>query len=144
MSKQPKTKGEIWLAIGPLGWLVRYEHTDTWMDYKAYEVVSMSMDESEKSFRRLGATGSGDETDDPDKAESLDGFVKWDGCMEIDMGRRHFCGAEDVEQYTTIVRKLHELCLLLPRVDRDCAEYAADVNKGEIDDLYINSTGKDY
>ena len=96
-----KMKGELRLDIGQ-GWLVRYRAlSDIWMDFKV-------------------------ESLDKDKDKGFDGYVKWDGCMEVDLGPIHFCGLEDIEQLSPLLVKLHELCLLLPRVDRLCAGYKED------------------
>ncbi len=126
---ETKTKGEKWLDIG-MGWLVRYEHSDTWMSFKAYEVMCTAIDGTDKQFHLKGARDGMSSTPDPDKADCLDGFVKWDGCCEIDLGQPHWCGAGDVAQFCEVVRELHKLCLLLPSVDHDCAGYPETQNGG--------------
>lgn len=118
-----KTKGEEWLPIGLFKTLVRYEHSDGWMDFKAYRVVSTNLDGSNPQFERKGGRGGMDQTPNPDDAECIEGYVKWDGCMEASLEQTHFCGAEDVREYGQLLSALHALCLKLPSVDRDCAGY---------------------
>lgn len=129
---ETKVKGEKWLDVGPLGWLVRYEHTETWMDFLAYEAIGENGknghdDDGAKLFRRDGAAHSDDMTTKPEEAEVLGGFVKWDGCCEIRWPDKqpHFCGRADVAAFAKVLAELHALCLMLPRVDRDCAGYPA-------------------
>lgn len=120
--KPEKTKGETWLDIGQ-GWLVRYEVTDTWLDFEAFECTGIDTDGG-KWFAKKGRRSSDDETDEPEKAEpTISGFVKWDGCSEMTLGRPHFCGAQDVADRAGVMVELHKLALLIPRVDRDCAGY---------------------
>ncbi len=57
------------------------------------------------------------------EAESMDGYVKWDGCCEIELGQPHWCGASDVADFCKVLTELHKLCLILPSVDKDCAGY---------------------
>ena len=128
-----KTKGEKWLAVGtfaPKGVLVRYEHSDTWLDFKAYEVVATDAAGEVHYFELEGGKGGMDQTDDPEKAAGLGGFVKWDGCAEFYFKQEHFCGRHDVDDYCAMLKELHALCLLLPSVDRDCADYPAVSNRG--------------
>jgi hypothetical protein len=130
MANPEKTKGEAFRPeLGAFGWLVRYEHTDTWIDFEAFEVVSveMSPNEGAKSYARKGATTGEDTTYDVDDAEpTICGFVKWDGCSEMTLGRRHFCGAKDVESFAKAIVALHRLALILPKVNRECADYPED------------------
>jgi len=130
-----ETKGEGWLDIpGHLGWFVRYSHTATWLDFKAYEVIAegVSPNPGVKYFEKPNARGEGEHVTNPDDAEpDIEGHVKWDGCCEMSLASHpHFCGAGDVEQYTLVMRHLHSLCLLLPSVDHDCAGYAEGARPG--------------
>lgn len=120
-----KTAGEKFLDVGPFGWLVRYQHSAHWLDFQAYEVASEDGDGG-RLYLKKDWTSSGDMVSSLDEAEvTIDGHVKWDGCCEMSFGdhRPHFCGAGDVEEYTTVMRELHKLCLLLPEVEPDCAGY---------------------
>ncbi len=134
-----KTKGELfWTDVGTFGWLVRYEHSDTWMDFKAYEVVGENgnngqPDDGARLYHRKGADRGEDMTTDPDAADELWGYVKWDGCCEFKWAdeQPHFCGRADVASFAEVLTKLHALCLMLPSVDRDCAGYKDLPNGGD-------------
>lgn len=114
-----RVTGEKTLEIGAFGWLVRYEHDDTWLDFKAYEVVSV-----QGLTKLYGHDGPNAFAPSPDLVQpDLEGYVKWDGCCEMTGPKPHFCGADDVANHATVMRELHKLCLLLPSVDHDCAGY---------------------
>lgn len=129
---EAKVTGETWLDVGPSGWFVRYEHSDHWIDFKAYECVGeeMSPNPGKKLFSDKGGRGGHVYIEDLDKAEvTISGYVKWDGCSEMHFESPHFCGAGDVKDFATAMVKLHELCLLLPSVDNDCAGYDPALNE---------------
>jgi hypothetical protein len=122
-----KKKGEKWINVGHFGWLVRYEHEDHWLDFRAYEVTSRSGPDNKPSFSKRDELRSvpGDQfAESVEDAEvTLEGYVKWDGCCEMSGPRPHFCGSHDVAEYAKVMQELHKLCLLLPSVDYDCAGY---------------------
>lgn len=120
--------GEKWIhtnKTGSFGWFVKYEVSEHWLDFKAYECIGemCNPDAGKKLFR---AEGSCEHVglDELDKAEvAIDGYVKWDGCSEMKMGQPHFCGSEDVAEYAQVMSELHKLCLLIPALDYTCAGY---------------------
>lgn len=54
---------------------------------------------------------SGDWTPDTEQAEIfLDGFLKWDGCIELNMPvQQHFCGRKSAAELGETVAKIYEL-----------------------------------
>ena len=123
---EPKTYGQKHLDIG-LGWLLVYEHTSHWMDFKAYQVVSSEVYDAKSGARLPTLYSKADclPTDNLDEAEpEFTGYVKWDGCCELDLDYNHFCGRQNMEELTQVLLELHKLCLLLPNVDPGCAGYA--------------------
>jgi hypothetical protein len=133
---ETKTRGEKWLDVGSFGWLVRYEHSDTWLDFKAYECVGEESHPrvGRKLFYKKDWRTSSDHAETMEEAEvTIDGFVKWDGCSEMSAGRLspHFCGRRDVEAYGKALTELHKLCLLLPQVDYSCAGYPEPADAAE-------------
>ncbi len=118
LEEPPKTKGHILLDIG-LGWLVLYEHSEHWLDFKAYEVTGLT-DGKIPNYR----TPKYQFTEDVALAEpSITGFVKWDGCAEYDLTDGHVCGLLSLQQLIAVMTELHRLCLLLPNIDKDLAGY---------------------
>lgn len=130
-----KTKGETWLDVGHFGWFVRYEYSDTWLDFVAYEAIAEGVhpDPGKKWFERKGGRGGLVQTDNPDEAEEVvSGYIKWDGCAEYTMAHQHFCGADDVKKFANGLIAVHRMALLLPSIDMDCAGYdAATVSESE-------------
>lgn len=124
---ETKITGEEWIDVG-MGWRVRWETSEHWLDFKAYEAISETLsgpDAGQKQF-----------WEDPDKLSAsplnadvskckptLEGFVKWDGCAEIGLDRQHFCGARDVAEFCEVLKALHRLALKIPAVDHECADY---------------------
>lgn len=131
MTDEEKTTGEVWLDIGQ-GWCVRYETTETWLDFKAWEVVGVevSPNPGRKSFHAKGL-GSEQVYTVEEAEPDLTGYVKWDGCSEMTIGQPHFCGAADVAQFCEVMKAVHALALKIPRVDYDCAGYPAPDERTE-------------
>ncbi len=53
----------------------------------------------------------------------VSGFVKWDGCCEMDILDDHYCGARDVACLAELLKKLHALCLRLEGCNKELCEY---------------------
>ena len=50
-----------------------------------------------------------DTTTDLSQAEPyLEGFIKWDGCCELDQGKPHWCSAHHVQKHCDLLRYLYE------------------------------------
>lgn len=108
-----KTRAEKFIFAGAFGWLVRFEYSDSWMDFKAYEMCAED-DDGTRLFHRRGAINGMDMTSNPDEGEVLSGFVKWDGCCEINFmehneGRPHFCHRRDVKSLGDILLAVYDL-----------------------------------
>lgn len=123
------TKGEKWLDIGTCGWLVRFEHSDTWLDFVAYEALGENgnngmPDDGMKVYRQKGCTNGNDFVTDPGQAEeTITGFVKWDGCSEMVLGHPHFCGRRDVAAFAEVMVAIHDLARdTIPKFDREVGE----------------------
>ncbi len=124
MTTNDITTGERWLDIGTFGWLVRYEHSDVWMDFHAYESIGQyGPPGNEKLFAGI-EHGGNEPVEDPTDAESLSGHVKWDGCAQYDIDGKHFCGRDGVEEFGRVLLAIHELAAeVLPKFDRESAGY---------------------
>lgn len=124
---EEKTKGMKHLEIG-LGWLLTYEHSEHWLDFKAYEIIAKGNDVFQGSSpiptgKDLYQLPNLQPTDDLSLADpTVEGFVKWDGCCEFAIDH-HVCGAQDMLQITQVLQECHKLCLLLPHCDVECAGY---------------------
>jgi hypothetical protein len=124
-NKRGEVKGEKRIDIG-IGWVVRYEHSDTWLDFRAYEAVGENGNNGEADdgallFMLAGKRSEHDWTTDVEKAEpTITGFVKWDGCSEMHFDRTHFCGRRDVVDFAAVLVAIHDLARdTLPKFDRE-------------------------
>lgn len=96
MSDEIPVEGERMLDIG-LGWLVRYKGDRVWLDFEVWEVESRSL--------------SGDDARLSEEPK-MKGYVKWDGCMNLDTDSRvmrHFCGPEDMREFADVLDALYPL-----------------------------------
>lgn len=75
-------------------WLVKLDHTDHTCDFALYRVRDengLGMDEV-PLFLPKGHTSTRDARPwDYNSAPILEGWLKWDGCVEFSMPRHHFC-----------------------------------------------------
>lgn len=78
----------------------------TWISFSAAEVCSDYIDENNPRFMTFD-TGSGiaskcfEFKDVPNEDIFFTGFIKWDGCMEINDLNYHFCYCSDILQRVT-------------------------------------------
>jgi hypothetical protein len=94
--------------LGEFGFRVVWSWTPTWADVKVYAIESRGVDAaSTPLFRRNGCTGSGDVVLDIADAEVyMEGFLKWDGCAELDQGCHHWCEEQDFIKHCMLLRYL--------------------------------------
>ncbi len=127
---EEKKRADVWRRDIGMGWLFRIEYDATWMNFKAYEVIShvLNPDGSHgpDEFHVAGSSFGADSTPDLEKAEvMLDGFVKWDGCCEIKMDEQpHFCGLDDMVEFHKACEAVMWIAAEhLTSFDRDCAGF---------------------
>lgn len=91
------------------GFVVLWRYEDHWVDLKVYEVATVDAETGETQFRRTPEHGGADEDVPMLEADVYaDGFIKWDGCCEIDWGSSHWCGAYWWERQVKLMRYLHD------------------------------------
>jgi len=79
-----------------------------WASVKAFKVVAIE-DEDRPLFDLEEKTNGNHTTEDVAKASPyLGGFVKWDGCTELDQGRPHWCGPREYIQHFNLLRFIYE------------------------------------
>ncbi len=98
---------------GTMGWMLRYRHMDTWFDFAAYEVVALRQEKDGSEvpeFYVEGWVSSHELTGNLDEAEiTIGGYVKWDGCTEMDLSRaHHHCGRRDLKAMTDMMLFIHD------------------------------------
>lgn len=107
-SEEKRVKIEDFDPLGDgFGFRCKWEVVDHWADVTVYDVVSYSNESegSQKFFNRKGYTASNDHVSKIEEAEPyLEGFVKWDGCTELNQGQPHWCGPSDYKKHIAILK----------------------------------------
>jgi len=90
------------------GFRVVFSYLEHWTDLKVYKIAGRDLDDDRASFDRAGAMNSSDLVYDIEKAETyLEGYIKWDGCSELDQGCPHWCGPRDYKQHIALLEHLY-------------------------------------
>lgn len=104
MTPETETRSTVEHVGAPFGFVLHWSVSDHWADVTAYKVVSF---EGEKAFFEVKDDCS-EHTDDTTKAEVyLKGFIKWDGCAELDQGCPHWCGAGDFKMHFALLKHIY-------------------------------------
>lgn len=91
-------------VAGEFGFRILWSVKDHWADFTVWAIVSR---ENDKPLFEL-KDNCAEDTDDTEKAEIYcTGFIKWDGCAEIDQGQPHWCGAEDFKKHMALLKYLY-------------------------------------
>ena len=92
-----------WRREDGFGWFVEWtlEDNPCWIDLKVFEVVSVGDDGPGYQLPNLRHTSNRSEA-----APLVTGYVKWDGCSEMD-ANPHWCRHEDVKRYADLLVRLH-------------------------------------
>ena len=69
---------------GTFGFTIEAIVREHWMTVEVFEIASVSLDDDKPYYERKGATMGGDFVETTGHATKyFEGFVKWDGCIEI-------------------------------------------------------------
>lgn len=97
-------------AYGTLGFVVLWGVSDSWANVSVF-AVEESGSEVQGEDIRLFLTPSGGydrHTDDITKAATyIDGYVKWDGCSELDQGCPHWCGPKQYKAHISLLEFIY-------------------------------------
>lgn len=106
MSDEPKPVVED--ILGTYGFRLVWSVQDHCASVEAYKVECFDI-EGNPLFWRDGSPHNGDATPDYEDAESyLEGFVKWDGCTELNQGQPHWCGPEDYKKHFKLLEHIYK------------------------------------
>lgn len=100
----PEKRETIEDVLGEFGFRLVWSVQDHWADVKAFEIVGRNEDgnplfDSDDSPNRTMTT--------EDAREYLEGFVKWDGCTELDQGSPHWCGPYEYRKHFALLRYIY-------------------------------------
>lgn len=107
MSDEKKTTVED--VGGEWGFRLVWSVQPYWADVTAYKVSGIDTTGPMPLFDRKGATSWPDGVSDHNDAEPyLTGYIKWDGCIELDQGRPHWCSPIDIKKHCSLLRYIYE------------------------------------
>jgi len=101
--------------LGEFGFRVVWSYQPHWTDVKVYSIESREgIEGGAPLFERKDAKHSQDTvTEIADAEVYLEGYLKWDGCNELDQGDHHFCGVDQIIKHCMLLqylwRRAHEL-----------------------------------
>ncbi len=95
------------------GFRVRWRYSDYWADVEVFEYIAQDINNDgsrgPKSFNRKNFVSSPDPVYSIDEAESyLEGYIKWDGCSELDIGCPHLCGPRAYRKHFAILEAIYK------------------------------------
>lgn len=94
--------------LGDQGFCIKWEIQPHWVDVTAFEVVAQDGATGDDFYQRKDSHFSPDCVSHIDEAEAyLEGYVKWDGCTELDMGRPHWCGVEEYRRHCELLQYIY-------------------------------------
>jgi hypothetical protein len=75
----------------------------------AFEKVGTECGDAPRTlYERKGRRSSEDHAYTLDEAEPyLEGYVKWDGCTELDLGSFHWCGLEGYKKHCDLLQYIY-------------------------------------
>lgn len=93
--------------FGTFGFRLVWTYAEHWCDVKVYEVETRGNDGA-PGFHRRDAPCSPDPVPDIADADTyLEGYVKWDGCAELNQGCPHWCGPADFVKHCELLRYIY-------------------------------------
>lgn len=97
--------------LDDFGFRVRWRYSEYWADVEVFEYIGQEYPDGKpgaKFFNRKDWKSSPDPVYSIDEAEPyLTGFIKWDGCSELDIGCPHWCGPRDYRKHFEILEALY-------------------------------------
>lgn len=108
MTKLVKTFDEFLIVFSSTGG----EYGHTWIHYTVYRIVA-HLEDGTPFFNKRGYLASDDQVTQIEDAQiTLEGFVKWDGCMEFEiLDDVHFCGRRSAHVLTRIIDAIYDTAI---------------------------------
>jgi hypothetical protein len=105
------------------GFRLKWEIQSYWINVKAYEITSYDVDDYSKIyFHTKNAPGYPDDTERIEDADIyLEGYVKWDGCSELQQGQQyHWCGVNGYKNHIALLNYIYNRAMeLMSDADTD-------------------------
>ena len=98
-------------VLGEYGFRLVWQVDNYVANVAAYKIASIVIGDTDADdvIQFESVTGTGEQfTSDLDKSVIyLDGFVKWDGCTELDMGCPHWCSPLDYIKHGELLKHIY-------------------------------------
>ena len=99
-------------VLGEFGFRLVWEVDNYRARVSAYKIASIVIGDTDADdvIQFESVIGTGEQfTSDLDKSVIyLDGFVKWDGCTELDMGCPHWCSPLDYIKHGELLKHIYQ------------------------------------
>jgi len=94
--------------FGEFGFRVVWSYLPHWADVKVYKIVSRGVDiNNTPMFQRKDSPCSPDPVLTVEEAEVyLEGYLKWDGCSDLDQGKHHYCDEQGLIRHAMLLNYL--------------------------------------
>lgn len=94
---------------GRFGFRVAWMVSDAWATVWVFEIVAYTDHKFDvPMFRNIGDKGDQEFVDTIEQADwYLDGFVKFDGCSQFDMGDQHLCGLQGYQKHIALLQYIY-------------------------------------
>lgn len=89
-------------VFGEMGYLLHWTVSNSWADVVAHRITGRTRPEGVALYGY-----DFKETPPPDDDADIDGYIKWDGCSELDQGRPHWCGPRDYKMHMALLTYLY-------------------------------------
>lgn len=94
--------------LGEFGFRLVWSVSDHWADVKVYEILARDENAEPVFAHREWKSLPGDSVTDVSEAEVYcEGYVKWDGCAELDQGAPHWCGPDDFVRHCVLLKHIY-------------------------------------
>lgn len=93
--------------LGDFGFRVRWSSDPYRAKAEVFEIVSRNADDWVAGFDLREGPRKGSTTDIDEAELYAVGFVKWDGCSEIDQGQPHWCGPAEYKRHIRLLEYIY-------------------------------------
>lgn len=104
-------------VLGEFGFRLAWEVDDYHANVTAYKIASIVIGDRDSDdviqFESVSGTGEQFTADLGSAEKYLSGFVKWDGCTELDMGCPHWCSPLDYIKHGELLKHIYQRAFVL-------------------------------
>jgi len=106
-------------VLGEFGFRIKWSYLPHWTDFKVYRIIGRTLDGIPQFQKEGASTAPTFFTNEKGAVVYAEGYIKWDGCNEIDWGCHHLCGASYLKGHIKLIRYLHDRAMELMGSNED-------------------------